>query len=347
MGDTNSETNIMSPIKEEFMKLAIKEAKKSRPEDDRIHPKVGVVVVKDGKVISQGHRGELCAGEHAEYTVFERKLRDKNLSNAILYTTLEPCIERSHKKLPCAKWVVKRRIKQVVIGIIDPDPRITGKGILYLREHNVLVDYFPSELQLEIEELNKDFIQKFKKEQSSKVIKEKANLKEKILLTDSKSTPLSSQTGFRVPQIAQVNFDPIQEAYHLISYIETILDERVPTLREGGLTINKISLPDGGWKYRFTCNQRLKFFLKVSIGSFMAEHIISFLHGWNEAVPENGVTAYGEVYKSINQEQPSVRITNLSLLNNVTAGITEDMTYAQLSEKIWEKICDTIESMRM
>jgi ATP-dependent DNA helicase RecG len=150
------------------MKLAIGVAKKSKPEsDNRVHPKVGVVVVKNGKVLATACRGELCAGEHAEYTVLERKLKNRDLTGSILYTTLEPCTTRKHPKIPCAKWIVKRRIHTVVIGILDPNPEIRGKGVLFLRENNVLVEHLPAELQLKIEEINKDFIEQIKNKLSS------------------------------------------------------------------------------------------------------------------------------------------------------------------------------------
>lgn len=151
-----------------IMKIAIEVAKKSKPEsDNRLHPKVGVVVVKNGKVLNTGGRGELCAGEHAEYTVLERKLKNRDLTDSILYTTLEPCTTRKHPKIPCARWIVNRRIHKVVIGILDPNPDIRGKGVLFLRENNVLVEHFPAKLQLEIEEMNKDFIEQIKKKLSS------------------------------------------------------------------------------------------------------------------------------------------------------------------------------------
>ena len=56
-----------------FASMAIQQARKSLSEDDRVHPKVGAVVVKDGKVISTAHRGESrkC---HAEYIALENKL---------------------------------------------------------------------------------------------------------------------------------------------------------------------------------------------------------------------------------------------------------------------------------
>lgn len=143
-----------------YMKLAIKEAKKSIPEPDgRIHPKVGVVIVRDGKVLATAYRGEISAGDHAEYTALERKLPEIDLTGAILYTTLEPCTKRSHPKAPCAKRIADRRISKVVIGILDPNPDIYKSGLFLLKGRGVEVEHFPSELQREIEALNKEFIE--------------------------------------------------------------------------------------------------------------------------------------------------------------------------------------------
>jgi len=172
----------MSSVNKKFIEFAIDIARKSKPEpDNRIHPSVGVVVVKNGKIIATGYRGELCAGEHAEYTVLERKLKDKDLTDSILYTTLEPCTTRNHPKIPCAKWIVKRRINTVVMGILDPNPEIRGKGVLFLRENNILVEHFPAQLQLKIERLNKNFIEQFRKKPSmdDKSLIEKSSMYEK------------------------------------------------------------------------------------------------------------------------------------------------------------------------
>ena len=78
-----------------FARLAIDEARKSVPEQDgRTHPKVGAVVVKNGRVLSSGHRGEV-AGNHAEYIALEKKLADDVIAGATVYTTLEPCTTRN------------------------------------------------------------------------------------------------------------------------------------------------------------------------------------------------------------------------------------------------------------
>lgn len=140
------------------MEKAIELAKRSKFEDDRFHPNVGVVVVRENEELACAHRGELVVGEHAEYTVLEKKLKAEKLAGCTVYTTLEPCTARNPPKIPCADRIIERRVERVVIGMLDPDQRITGQGILRLRRAGIAVDLFPPELMAEIEEMNRDFI---------------------------------------------------------------------------------------------------------------------------------------------------------------------------------------------
>jgi pyrimidine deaminase RibD-like protein len=143
---------------ERFMRLAIEQAKLCKPEDDRAHPKVGVVLVKEGKVMGTSYRGELAQGDHAEYTLLERRLRDTDLSGTTMYTTLEPCTTRSHDKIPCAQRISLRKVSRVVIGMLDPNPSISGKGFYQLSEAGIDVEISPQDLRNEIRAFNKDFI---------------------------------------------------------------------------------------------------------------------------------------------------------------------------------------------
>lgn len=140
-----------------FALLAIEEAKKSVAEDARPHPKVGAIVVKDGKILAKAHRGE-NPKSHAEYVALEEKLSNETLAGATVYTTLEPCTTRNHPKIPCAVRLVERRVARVVIGMLDPDPRITGRGQMALRRARITTDFFPSDLMDEVEELNREFV---------------------------------------------------------------------------------------------------------------------------------------------------------------------------------------------
>ena len=148
-----------------FEEMAIQEARQSVAEDQRLHPRVGAVVVKNGKVVSKAHRGEnpKC---HAEYIALEGKLPDDLVAGSTVYTTLEPCTTRNHPKIPCAQRLVERRVGRVFIGMLDPNPEIRGLGIQALNEAGIETQLFPRDLQSQIEELNREFIRAQKERQA-------------------------------------------------------------------------------------------------------------------------------------------------------------------------------------
>jgi pyrimidine deaminase RibD-like protein len=140
-----------------FARIAIDQARMSVSEEDgKVHPMVGAVVVKNGQILSQAHRGELPQN-HAEFVALERKLPDKAVAGATVYTTLEPCTTRNHPKIPCADRLIERKVARVVVGMLDPDPRITGQGLRRLRDANITIAFFPPDLMTEVEELNREF----------------------------------------------------------------------------------------------------------------------------------------------------------------------------------------------
>ena len=133
----------------------------NEPRDDgKASPLVGAVLFKADGTIETACRGELRYGDHAEYTLLERKNRNVSLDGSALFATLEPCAPgaRAHPKLSCAERIVLARIKEVWVGIEDPDPTVDRKGIKYLQDNGVDVHMFDRDLQEIIQKENEDFI---------------------------------------------------------------------------------------------------------------------------------------------------------------------------------------------
>jgi ATP-dependent DNA helicase RecG len=146
-----------------LMEMAIEAMRRSIPEprdNGKASPKVGAVLVKPDGTVETACRGELRYGDHAEFTLLERKNRGNKLDGSILYTTLEPCAPgaRRDPKVDCAERIRLARIKEVSIGIQDPDPKVARKGIAHLEQNGIKVHMFDRDLQEVIEKENKDFL---------------------------------------------------------------------------------------------------------------------------------------------------------------------------------------------
>ena len=160
----------------DYMRLSIEEMHKSIQEsrnDDKVSPKVGAVLVRNDGSFVAAHRGELREGDHAEYTLLERKCTAENVTGTVVFTTLEPCCERHLPKVSCSQRLIEARVKKVYIGIEDPDPTVSGQGKQRLIDAGIEVAMYPPELQQEIEEANKDFLKgAFKRRLEQKTGKE-------------------------------------------------------------------------------------------------------------------------------------------------------------------------------
>jgi ATP-dependent DNA helicase RecG len=140
----------------EVMKLSVKEAR----DDKKASPLVGAVLVKPDGTVDTAFRGEFRQGDHAEYTLLERKHLNERLDGSFLFATLEPCAPgaRKHPKLACAERIVNARIAEVWVGIEDPDPMVDRQGIRYLEQNSIKVHLFDLDLQEQIRKANKEFI---------------------------------------------------------------------------------------------------------------------------------------------------------------------------------------------
>ena len=128
------------------------------------NPMVGAVLVRnsDGQILAEGWHERYGEGhaevnclKHLEETITNHQLPITNLKDCTLFVSLEPC---SHygKTPPCAKLIIEKGVGRVVVGMLDPNPLVAGKGVQMLREAGIEV--VVGVLEQECRELNKRFL---------------------------------------------------------------------------------------------------------------------------------------------------------------------------------------------
>ncbi|MCR5069860.1 MAG: bifunctional diaminohydroxyphosphoribosylaminopyrimidine deaminase/5-amino-6-(5-phosphoribosylamino)uracil reductase RibD [Prevotella sp.] len=107
------------------------------------NPLVGALIVRDDEVIAKGYHHRY-GGLHAEREAF-RSAEENNIdcSGATMYVTLEPCCHHGHQP-PCTDAIIEHKIQRVVVGLLDPNPLVAGKGIAILREAGIDVEVLES-----------------------------------------------------------------------------------------------------------------------------------------------------------------------------------------------------------
>ena len=121
--------------KEEYMRRALELARKGEGHTSP-NPMVGCVVVKDGRIISEGYH-EKYGEFHAERNALTRCTEDT--TGADLYVTLEPCCHQG-KTPPCTDIIIEKKIARVFVGSMDSNPLVAGKGVQILRDHGIYVE---------------------------------------------------------------------------------------------------------------------------------------------------------------------------------------------------------------
>ena len=174
---------------EKYMRRCIQLAKNGQ-QNAKPNPMVGAVIVScDGRIIGEGYHVR-CGEGHAEVNAFASVSADDEqlLPEATIYVSLEPC---SHygKTPPCADLIIKKGVKRVVVGCIDPFAEVQGRGIQKLRDAGITVEV--GVLEAECQALNRRFFT-FHREQRPYIILKWAQTANGFIDDHFKPTQISS-----------------------------------------------------------------------------------------------------------------------------------------------------------
>ena len=117
---------------ETYMRRALDLALRGRGRAEP-NPLVGCVIARGGKVLGEGAH-ELYGGPHAEPNALaDLANNNRRPAGATAYVTLEPCCHTDKQTPPCVPLLIDAKIARVVIGCLDPNPLVSGKGVEQLK----------------------------------------------------------------------------------------------------------------------------------------------------------------------------------------------------------------------
>ncbi|HET6248950.1 MAG TPA: bifunctional diaminohydroxyphosphoribosylaminopyrimidine deaminase/5-amino-6-(5-phosphoribosylamino)uracil reductase RibD [Tepidisphaeraceae bacterium] len=127
--------DLLSDLDIEFLQSAVRVAMNGRGKVEP-NPMVGCIIVKNGTQIGEGFHQDF-GGPHAEPNALAAC--SESPAGATAYVTLEPCCHTNKKTPPCVPALIAAGVARVVVGCVDPNPLVAGRGIAQLREAGIVV----------------------------------------------------------------------------------------------------------------------------------------------------------------------------------------------------------------
>ncbi len=218
---------------EHWMRRALRLAARAKGRTSP-NPMVGAVVVKGGRVVGEGYHAR--AGEpHAEIVALD--IAGERAGGSTLYLNLEPCSHQGRTP-PCAPVVVQSGVKKVVIGMMDPNPRVKGEGIRILQEAGIEVRL--GVMEEECRRLNEAFCKHITTGLPFVILKAAATLDGKIATRKGVSKWISSEASRRLVHRLRNEVDGVVVGIGTVLKDDPLLTSRIP----GGRDPYRIILDD-------------------------------------------------------------------------------------------------------
>ena len=183
------------------------------------NPLVGCIIIKRGQVVGKGYH-KICGGPHAEVAALEQarhKARD-----SIMYVTLEPC---SHwgKTPPCTEQIVNAGVREVVIGMKDPNPKVNGYEVLKLRGLKTRIGI----LEKECMEINEGYVKYIKKKVPFVTLKAGMTVDGKIATSTGKSKYITGKESLQMVHKLRDEIGTVMVGINTIVKDNPLLDTRL------------------------------------------------------------------------------------------------------------------------
>lgn len=197
-------TMIFSKKDKQWMQRVLEFAEKGRGKVSP-NPMVGCVIVKNNRILAEGYHQKF-GGPHAEIMALGKVKSPSLLHGATLYVNLEPCVHFG-KTPPCMPVVRNSGIKRIVVGMKDPNPLVSGRGIRALREAGIQV--IVGCLENTCAKLNEVFIRNMKTGLPFVAVKVAMSLDGKNATKTGESKWITSQTSRKLVKKLRAGYDAI------------------------------------------------------------------------------------------------------------------------------------------
>ncbi|MDI6822166.1 MAG: bifunctional diaminohydroxyphosphoribosylaminopyrimidine deaminase/5-amino-6-(5-phosphoribosylamino)uracil reductase RibD [Actinomycetota bacterium] len=215
----------------QYMRRAIELAEKGRGRTSP-NPLVGAVIVKDGAIVGEGFHTR--AGEpHAEINALNEA--QEEAKGATMYITLEPCCIYGRTS-PCTEAIIESGISRVIVGLIDPNPKVCGRGIEQLKLKGIDVEV--GILSQEIAHQNEIYIKYITTGLPFVLMKVAMSMDGKITAKRGSATRITSEKSRKEVHRLRGEYDSI-----MVGIGTVLLDNPLLTVRlQGGETHNPIRI---------------------------------------------------------------------------------------------------------
>ena len=204
---------------EDYMKLALRLARRGLGKTSP-NPMVGAVIVKDDRIIAHGYH-HYFGGKHAEIDALDNA--SDEVAGTTMYVTLEPCFHIG-KTPPCVDAVIASKIGKIVIGMQDPDPRVSGKSIEKLKHNEIETEV--GILEEECRTLNEAYIKHRSTGIPFVTVKFAQTLDGRIAAADGSSRWIASPSSLKLAHRLRATHDAI-----LVGVNNVLTDNPELTLR--------------------------------------------------------------------------------------------------------------------
>lgn len=189
------------------------------------NPMVGAVIVRDGEIVGRGYHRR-AGEEHAE--IIALREAGERARGARIFVNLEPC-NHYGRTPPCTHAIVKGGIKECVVGMVDPNPNVSGGGIQFLKDRGIRIIH--GVLEERCRKLNEVFVKYVTTGRPFVTMKAACSLDGKIATSSGDSRWITGEGSRRASHMLRHSSDAIMVGIGTVLADDPQLTTRIPGKR--------------------------------------------------------------------------------------------------------------------